>query len=236
VQIVGIHALQEIADDPELKGRILPSRVQVLIERLAQRDPLDAQSCPQEDAVHESEEGPTSRLRIRGTPSSESEAGREPAPERSLRNPKQVSTVRSSKVLRVRTTETGTGKKEPEPRAIGPPAHLRLPERFDGLKEEQQSAAIVALQQLDAPQQQAVLDEWDARCAASGVRSPAAYLLGITQKALRGEFTAWAAQRELEVAQPPHPPPAPPQEPYTAPDPEFVRRHIAHLKDRMLRR
>ena len=236
VQIVGIHALQEIADDPMLKGRVLPSRVQVLIERLAQRDPLDAQSCPQQDAVRESEEGPTSRLRIRETPSSESEAGRKPAPERSLRNPKQVSTVRSSKVLRVRTTETGTGKKEPEPRVIGPPAHLRLPDRFEGLKEAQQSAAIVALQQLDVPQQQAVLDEWDARCAASGVRSPGAYLLGIIQKALRGEFMAWAAQRELEVAQPPPPPPAPPHEPYTAPDPEFVRRHIARLKDRMLRR
>ena len=235
VQMVGIHTLQEIADDPMLKGRVLPSHVQVLIERLARRDPLGAQSCPQEDDIHESEEGPIRRLRNRDAPASESEAGRKPAPEHSLRNPKQVGTVRSSKVLRVRTAGKEAEKKEPEPRTVGPPEHLRLPERFEGLKAAQQSAAIVALQQLDAREQQAVLDEWDARCAASGVRSPAAYLLGIIQKALRGEFTAWAAQREVEVAQPP-PPPAPPHEPYVAPDPEFVRRHIAHLKDRMLRR
>jgi hypothetical protein len=42
--------------------------------------------------------------------------------------------------------------------------HLRLPERLLRLKDEQQSGAMVALQQVDESLRQAVLDEWDARC------------------------------------------------------------------------
>ena len=35
VQVVGLHTLKEIAEDPLLSGRMLPSRLQVLAERLA---------------------------------------------------------------------------------------------------------------------------------------------------------------------------------------------------------
>ncbi|WP_272950837.1 hypothetical protein, partial [Mycobacterium tuberculosis] len=35
VQVVGLNTLQEIADDPMLSGRTLPSRLQELAERLA---------------------------------------------------------------------------------------------------------------------------------------------------------------------------------------------------------
>jgi hypothetical protein len=42
--------------------------------------------------------------------------------------------------------------------------NLRLPERFLRLKDEQQAGALVALQQVDDAQRQAVLDEWAARC------------------------------------------------------------------------
>lgn len=74
---------------------------------------------------------------------------------------------------------------------------VRLPDRFLGLKEEQQAAAIVALQQVDAPLRQAVLDEWADRCRGSTIRNPAGYLFGIIQRAIRGEFNAWAKQADL---------------------------------------
>ncbi|HGX3469026.1 TPA: hypothetical protein ACNH48_006770, partial [Pseudomonas aeruginosa] len=60
VQVVGLNTLQEIADDPMLSGRTLPSRLQVLAERLADQGITASESYPQEDAVHDSEEGPAS--------------------------------------------------------------------------------------------------------------------------------------------------------------------------------
>ena len=44
------------------------------------------------------------------------------------------------------------------------------------MKDEQQSGALVALQRVDDTLQQAVLDEWAARCQAGGIRNPAGYL------------------------------------------------------------
>ncbi|MBM2648158.1 STY4528 family pathogenicity island replication protein, partial [Pseudomonas aeruginosa] len=97
VQIVGLHILKEIGEDPMLAGRTLPSRLQVLAERFASQSVGAHKSYPQEDATHESEEGPTSLLRNPDDPTSESEAGSKPAPDASLRNPKQARTVRSSR-------------------------------------------------------------------------------------------------------------------------------------------
>lgn len=78
VQVVGLNTLQEIADDPMLSGRTLPSRLQVLAERLADQGITASESYPQEDAVHDSEEGPASLLRNGDRPSSESKQGRNP--------------------------------------------------------------------------------------------------------------------------------------------------------------
>ncbi|EZQ20375.1 hypothetical protein CF98_07735 [Halopseudomonas bauzanensis] len=75
-----------------------------------------------------------------------------------------------------------------------------LPERFRGLKDEQQAGALVALRQLDTPLQQAVLDEWVLRCDSSAIRNPAGYLFGIIQRAIRGEFNALAKQVEKPPA------------------------------------
>lgn len=106
---------------------------------------------------------------------------------------------------------------------------LRLPERFMSLKAEQQSGALAALQPVDPDLHQAVLDEWDARCRASTVRNPAGYLFGIIQKAMRGEFRAWAGQRtspDTTGAQTQ-------QSPQTV-DQEVAQAHIARLRS-MLR-
>jgi hypothetical protein len=113
--------------------------------------------------------------------------------------------------------------------------NLRLPERFLGLKDEQQAGALVALQQVDEAQRQAVLDEWAARCGGSTVRNPAGYLFGIIQKALRGEFKAWA---RIDEAVPPAPRAAAPAPSSSPPasrpaDPEVARAYLARLRSAM---
>jgi hypothetical protein len=77
---------------------------------------------------------------------------------------------------------------------------LKLPEIFARLRTEQQAGALSALAQVDSAVQQLVLDEWAIRCHSSTVRNPAGYLFGIIQKALRGDFHAWAGQRAQEPA------------------------------------
>ena len=108
--------------------------------------------------------------------------------------------------------------------------NLRLPERFLRLKDEQQAGALVALQQVEEAQRQAVLDEWTARCRNSTVRNPAGYLFGIIQKAIRGEFKAWAGE---SASAPPAPtPPAPSSPPASRiTDPEVARVYLAELRE-----
>ncbi|UJB64337.1 hypothetical protein YS110_06025 [Acidovorax sp. YS12] len=225
VQVVGANTLREIAEDPLLNGRTLPTRLQVLTQRMA-RHGWATESYPQGEAGHESEEGPEALLRNGARPSSESEAGAKPAPDGALRNPKEDRTVRSSRINEVRTV----------PRARGLQG-LQLPQSFLGLKDEQQMGAAVALQQVDEALRQAVLDEWAARCRSSTVRNPAAYLFGIIQKALRGEFRAWAAEGEEFTGRhpttappgPPSPPPPPGDEQRPA-HPDVAKAHLARIR------
>ena len=222
VQLVGFHTLREVATDPLLNGRTLPTRLQVLAQRLSRHDAV-AESYPQQDARHESEEGLEALLRIQGTPSSDSEAGLKPTQNASLRIPKEDRTVRNDRINEVRTV----------PRLRGLEG-LHLPQRFLGLKEEQQVGAMMALQQVEETQRQAVLDEWSARCRNSTVRNPAGYLFGIIQKAIRGEFKAWAGDTTPESgALPPASTPAP-SSPATAShrvaDPEVVRAYLAQIR------
>ena len=225
VQIVGMNTLREIAEDPMLNGRTLPTRLQVLAQRMARNEWADA-SYPQAPVDHESEEGQDGLLRNLEGPSSESEAGLKSAPDGSLRNPKEDRTVRMDRINQVRTV--------PRAKSL---QHLRLPERLLRLKDEQQSGAMVALQQVDESLRQAVLDEWDARCRNSAVRNPAGYLFGIIQKAIRGEFKAWAGEGG-SPSTPPAPPPRPPEPaPSASPPPapngpgrEAARAYLAKLR------
>ncbi|WP_062737797.1 STY4528 family pathogenicity island replication protein [Ralstonia mannitolilytica] len=215
VQIVGMNTLKEIAEDPLLSGRTLPTRLQVLAQRMALHG-WTTPGYPQEGADHESEEGQEALLRNAARPSSESEAGPKPAPDSSLRIPKEDRTVRNDRINEV----------VPRARAL---QNLRLPDRFQRLKHEQQSGALVALRQVDEAQRQAVLDEWEARCCNSSVRNPAGYLFGIIQKAIRGEFKAWAGDSATvsPASRPPAPAPAPSAPPVS---PEVARAHLARLR------
>lgn len=222
VQIVGMNTLKEIAEDPMLRGRALPTRLQVLAQRMARHDWTEA-SYPQEAVDHDSEESQEGLPRNAERRSSESEAGLEPAPDGSLRNPNEGRTVRMDRINQVRTV--------PRAKAL---QNLRLPERLLRLKDEQQSGALVALQQVDDSLRQAVLDEWDARCRNSAVRNPAGYLFGIIQKAIRGEFRAWAAQPHQG-----HTPTAPlsPGDSASAPSSrEVARQHLAQLREKLRQR
>jgi hypothetical protein len=191
IQRVGYHALTEMADDPLLSGRVLPTRLQVLSQRLVSQGWAEpeagdvradaattgtAHNDPQAPAVPKSEEGSNHSLRNPLSLTSDAE-GWPTAVDDSLRNPNQDRTVRSTSIKDVRTVRRATNE-------------LRLPKRFSAMKSEQQAGALAALQQVEESLRQAVLDEWESRCRASTVRNPAGYLFGIVQKALRGEFHA----------------------------------------------
>ncbi len=215
VQIVGLNTLQEIADDPLLQGRTLPSRLYVLAQRLQQGEPDT--SYPQEEDRHESEEGGSGLLRNVEAPSSESEAGVKPASNGTLPNPKQDRTVRKVSIKEVRTAEPVRGAQ-----------NLRLPQRFGQLKQEQQAGTLVALRQVDESLRQAVLDEWAARCHNQMVRNPAGYLFGIIQRAISGDFKPWAGKSKG-----PAPTTAPTSEstPCEVVPPEVAMEHLNRLRE-----
>jgi len=219
IQVVGLNTLKEIADDPLLSGRTLPLRLQVLAERLTRAGAIISESYPQEGTVHDSEEGLAHLLRNRGSRSSESEAGTKPASDAFLRNPMYDRTVRSMSINKVRTTAPARAMDE-----------LCWPQRFAGLKTEQQAGARMALQQVDAALRQAVLDEWAARCASAGIRNPAGYLFGIIQRAIRGEFNALLRQTSLASPAPENARAPLPEPLSTEIPPDVARQHIERLR------
>ena len=226
VQRVGLHTLKEIAEDPLLNGRTLPTRLQVLSQRLASQHWHEAESYPQETAAPESEEGEEAPLRITQRPSSESEAGRKPASDGILRNPKTDSTVRKNRINEVRTIPVARNSED-----VQPPS---TPSRFQTLKVEQQNGVLIALQQVEPALRQAVLNEWDARCHTRAVRNPAGYLFGIIQKAIRGEFKAWVGQHTPDRDRPaPHPNQTASSAAAPPADPERVRQYIDQLRSLM---
>ncbi len=213
IQRVSYNAIQELTEDPMLNDRVLPTRLQVLAQRMAQGGMSAQETYPQAQTYHESEEGCDVLLRNAGPPSSDSAAGLNVSETALLRHPKQDRT----ELLSNRINRT-----EPRAREL---QGLRLPERFLALKDEQQAGALVALQQVEAEMRQAVLDEWAARCRSSEVRKPAGYLFGIIQAAIRGEFKAWAGQGQSNAVAT-EPPPVPLSQPA---NPEVVQAHLAHL-------
>ena len=83
VQIVGMNTLKEIAEDPLLSGRTLPTRLQVLAQHMA-RHGWVTPSYPQEGGNHDSEDGTEGLLRNANPPSSESEVRPKPADRKSV--------------------------------------------------------------------------------------------------------------------------------------------------------
>lgn len=235
VRDTGRHTLREISEDPLLRGRVLPSRLEVLVARLANAglaDEMQDQGATDEAAPDHADLGAAPKLsttrpqattsRSDSSPSSESEGGLsgEKSP---LRNPKPASTVRT-----VRTDSLNKDLRT-VPRARED-VRLRLPGRLCDLRAEQREGALAALRQVEAELQQLVLDEWDSRCRASTVRNPAAYLFGLIQRALRGEFRAWASCRSTNTSDADRATEASPQ---AAPSPDETQSRVAALQRQM---
>ena len=224
VQWVAYDALQTLTEDPQLTTRPLPERLQRLADWLqntrAKVAPLPSLIPPVTGTpTSDSEVRPASDSEIT-SPTSESEAGLNAPEYASLRNPKQVpSTVFS--ICKSFSTSRANETNAPT-----------LPPRFARLRLEEQSAALATLQRVDPALRQAVLDEWQLRCEAGGVQRPEAYLFGILQKALRGDFHPWATQAK---AKPTSPAPPPPQPPPLSPEErqarlDSARRHLTELR------
>lgn len=212
IQRVGYRALEEITQDPMLSGQVLPTRLQVLAQRMAQSSVNATESYPQRQFAHESEEGSEALLRNHEPPSSESEAGLEASKTAPLRNPKQDRTVVSNKRI-YKPVNTVPRARELD--------GLTLPDRFLALRQEQQAGALATLQQVNEFQRQAVLDEWDMRCRIGPVRNPAGYLFGIIQKAIRGEFKVWLGDLKACADEVPRRP--------TSSDPDVAQTHLSRL-------
>ena len=231
VRIIGEHVLDEIVEDPMLKECLLPTRIELLIERFDRRAEGAQETYPQEARVAESEEGPESPSSESATPSSESEAGRKPAPDGGVRNPKKASTV--SSIYKIRTRARASAR-------VGGAAtgHLRLPSSFHALQEGQRHRALALLVQLDDKAlQQAVLDEWAARCRMDGkkIKNPAGYLFGLIKTAIAGQFNTWAAH-QIDTLECAHAAAAPPDRCVQAPPDRAVQRekgraYLAELKE-----
>jgi hypothetical protein len=212
LRFLAYRVLNDLTDDPLMTGRVLPSRLDGLLRRLASLNWTESPETiePRADGPA-GEDDPAAQAHLNtgrrqesgepdhpivpppsesadGAPASDSEEGGKSLKAGSLRNPKTVRTVQYKSLNnKIRTV----------PRAG---ARASLPERLARLPAEQQAGVLAALQPLELALQQAVLDEWDARCRSSAVRNPAGYLFGLIQRALRGEFHPWAGRERERTA------------------------------------
>ena len=219
VRLVAQGALAEIAEDGFIDQRRLPTRLDSFGQRWA-RQGLERDALPEVNPgltpSPDSERWPNSPVRNADSPGSESELGRkalvrnverpssdsEPSLKsstcRPVRNPNATSTVR---------TDTSTCIKTVPRAREGSNYALRWPQSLRLTPGERQAAAQ-SLDKLRVDQRQAVLDEAGARCATGGVRNPCRYLMGLVQRALRDDFTPWAAPIASQESPPAASPPS----------------------------
>ena len=102
VRIVGVHTLREIIEDPLISGRTLPSRLQIMAQRLAGQN--WASEVTQHGAVDNSktEDSAQGLLRDYDKPSSKSESGRKAPSDGVLPIPKTGSTVRKRSIKNIK--------------------------------------------------------------------------------------------------------------------------------------
>jgi hypothetical protein len=192
VRIVAQHVLEEIRQDTDIDLGRLPTRLDSWGDHWAQQG-LDKAL---DEALHDSELGGDHLVRNRAGRGSDSEPGLNAHVSGSVRNPNAACTVLKESICTV-------------PRATPAVDNLHWPDPLH-LSPSERQAVTVALNKLKPADRQAVLNEAGARCAAGSVRKPAAYLMGLIQRALKGDFRPWAGQAEsLPFAEPS---PAPPRQ------------------------
>lgn len=193
VRIVAQHTLKEIRQDTDIDQGRLPTRLDSWGDHWT-RQRLDQLT---DDALHDSELGGDHLVRNRAGPRSDSEPSLSTSVSGAVRNPNAACTVLKESISTV-------------PRATPAVDNLHWPDSLH-LSPSERQAVAVALNKLKPADRQAVLNEAEARCAAGGVRKPAAYLMGLIQRALKGDFRPWAGQAEPSpIAGPPPPAPSRP--------------------------
>ena len=186
VRIVAQHVLEEIRQDTRIDLGQLPTRLESWEDHWIQQG-LDQAT---DSAVHDSELGGDHRVRNRAGPRSDSEPGLNTSVSGVVRNQNAACTVLKESTCTV-------------PRATPAVDNLLWPTQLH-LSPSEHQALTVALNKLKPADRQAVLNEAGARCTAGSVRKPAAYLMGLIQRALKGDFRPWAGQTEPSpVAEPP---------------------------------
>ncbi|WP_434694925.1 hypothetical protein J3P89_16325 [Pseudomonas sp. Z1-14] len=178
VRIVARHVLEDVRQDTDIDLGRLPTRLDSWGDHWTQQG-LDLAT---DEALHDSELGGAHRVRNRAGPSSESEPGLNAHVSGTVRNPNAACTVLKESICTV-------------PRATQAVDNLHWPDPLH-LSPSERQAVTVALNKLKPADRQAVLNEAGARCAAGRVRKPAAYLMGLIQRALKGNFHPWAGQAE----------------------------------------
>lgn len=195
VRIVAGHVIEDVWQDSNIDRRYLPTRFDTWAERWAQRG-LDG-TC-NETEHHESELGATHPVRIRAASRSDSEPGLNARHDGAVRNPNGgACTVLKESISTVpRATPSVDNPVLRWPRAL----HL---------SPQEQHVVCIALNKLEPSNRQVVLDEAGARCTAGGIRKPGAYLMGLIQRALQGEFHPWAVNQgpSISASPPQHAPP-----------------------------
>ena len=193
VRIVAQHVVEEVRQDTNIDQDRLPTRLDSWGELWAQQG-LDPAT---DAALHDSEPGEHALVRNRAGPRSDSEPSLNASLSGTVRNPNAACTVLKESICTV-------------PRATPAVDNLRWPAALH-LSPNERQAVAVALNKLKPVDRQAVLNEAGARCAAGGIRKPAAYLMGLIQRALKGDFRPWAGQAEPSpIAEPPPPAPSRP--------------------------
>ena len=177
VRIVARHVLEEIRQDTNIDQGQLPTRLDTWGERWAQQGLDQPEEC-----LHESEPGDQNPVRNRAAPGSDTEPRLQPSIDNAVRTPNAACTVLKASICTVPRASP----------AVDNPA-LHWPDTLH-LSPSERHAATIALSKLKPSDRQAVINEAGARCAAGGIRKPAAYLMGLIQRALRGEFHPWAGQ------------------------------------------
>ncbi|NWE77756.1 STY4528 family pathogenicity island replication protein [Pseudomonas yamanorum] len=193
VRIVAQHIMEEIRQDTDIEQGRLPTRLDSWGEHWTQPE-LDQAT---DAALHDSERGEDALVRNRAGPRSDSEPSLNASVSRTVRNPNAACTVLKESICTV-------------PRATPAVDNLHWPAALH-LSPSERQAVAGALNKLKPADRQAVLNEAGARCTAGGIRKPAAYLMGLIQRALKGDFRPWAAQAEPSpIAEPPPPAPSRP--------------------------
>ena len=196
---VAAYTLEEFARDPDVRDQRIPSRLDIIGDRIARQrgSKLTAQSgsrhkselgqSDSELGQQQSELSEISRVRNFSGPSSESEPIRKQGSSAPVRNPNSSSTC---------TNTTTDVCKSFVPRAD---AKAEYPPRFLTLPSDQQRKAVLAMAPIADELREEVLAQWAARPEAT-MRNPFGYLLCMIEKARNGEFNLMTQPRPAPVA------------------------------------